>query len=103
MKLVDNKLENQHVPTCIKPVDNLQQTCYHQARASDANASWYQLDDCEATSLQQTGCDLLWYLLVFLCQGWSSAYSIESVIVQISATLVKGKARINFKENEKVS
>ncbi|XP_028407089.1 ubiquitin-conjugating enzyme E2 Q2-like [Dendronephthya gigantea] len=34
-------------------------------------------------------------------QGWSSAYSIESVIVQISATLVKGKARINFKENDK--
>lgn len=34
-------------------------------------------------------------------QGWSSAYSIESVIVQISATLVKGKARINFKENNK--
>lgn len=34
-------------------------------------------------------------------QGWSSAYSIESVIVQISATLVKGKARINFKENAK--
>ncbi|GAB1607670.1 ubiquitin-conjugating enzyme E2 Q1-like [Argonauta hians] len=29
-------------------------------------------------------------------QGWSSAYSIESVILQISATLVKGKARINF-------
>ena len=24
---------------CIKPVDNLQQTCYHQAGASDANAS----------------------------------------------------------------
>lgn len=29
-------------------------------------------------------------------QGWSSAYSIESVILQISATLVKGKARIQF-------
>ncbi|KAL5004780.1 hypothetical protein ScPMuIL_018236 [Solemya velum] len=29
-------------------------------------------------------------------QGWSSAYSIESVIFQISATLVKGKARIQF-------
>ena len=27
-------------------------------------------------------------------QGWSSAYSIESLILQISATLVKGKARI---------
>ena len=24
--------------TCIKPVDNLQQTCYHQAGASDVNA-----------------------------------------------------------------
>ena len=29
-------------------------------------------------------------------QGWSSAYSIESLITQISATLVKGKARITF-------
>ncbi|CAF0772514.1 unnamed protein product [Brachionus calyciflorus] len=29
-------------------------------------------------------------------QGWSSAYCIESVILQISATLVKGKARIEF-------
>lgn len=28
--------------------------------------------------------------------GWSSAYSIESIILQISATLVKGKARIQF-------
>jgi len=29
-------------------------------------------------------------------QGWSSAYSLESLILQISATLVKGKARIQF-------
>lgn len=29
-------------------------------------------------------------------QGWSSAYCIESVISQIAATLVKGKARIDF-------
>jgi len=29
-------------------------------------------------------------------QGWSSAYCIESIISQISATLVKGKARIDF-------
>ncbi|XP_065836245.1 ubiquitin-conjugating enzyme E2 Q2-like [Oscarella lobularis] len=29
-------------------------------------------------------------------QGWSSAYSLEAVIMQISATLVKGKARIQF-------
>lgn len=29
-------------------------------------------------------------------QGWSSAYSIEAVIMQICATLVKGKARIQF-------
>jgi len=29
-------------------------------------------------------------------QGWSSAYSIESVILQIAATLVKGKARVQF-------
>nr|CAB3267450.1 ubiquitin-conjugating enzyme E2 Q2 [Phallusia mammillata] len=29
-------------------------------------------------------------------QGWSSAYSIESLIMQIMATLVKGKAKIEF-------
>ncbi len=29
-------------------------------------------------------------------QGWSSAYSIESLIMQVAATLVKGKARISF-------
>lgn len=29
-------------------------------------------------------------------QGWSSAYSLESAIMQIAATLVKGKARIQF-------
>lgn len=28
--------------------------------------------------------------------GWSSAYCIESVILQIAATLVKGNARIDF-------
>lgn len=33
-------------------------------------------------------------------QGWSSAYSIESVIMQISATLVKGKARVQFGANK---
>lgn len=36
-------------------------------------------------------------------QGWSSAYSIESVIMQIGASLVKGKARIfNQKRPEEV-
>ncbi len=29
-------------------------------------------------------------------QGWSSAYCIESCILQIAATLVKGNARIDF-------
>jgi len=29
-------------------------------------------------------------------QGWSSAYSLESIIIQLSATLVKGKARIQL-------
>lgn len=29
-------------------------------------------------------------------QGWSSAYSMESLVVQIVATLVKGKARVKF-------
>ena len=38
-----------------------------------------------------------WYVsILFMPKGWSSAYSLESVIMQISATLVKGKARIQF-------
>uniref|UniRef100_A0A7N4Q0U9 E2 ubiquitin-conjugating enzyme n=1 Tax=Sarcophilus harrisii TaxID=9305 RepID=A0A7N4Q0U9_SARHA len=36
-------------------------------------------------------------------QGWSSAYSIESVIMQINATLVKGKARVQFGANKVIS
>ena len=32
----------------------------------------------------------------FVLQGWSSAYTVEAVIFQIQATLVKGKARITF-------
>ena len=41
---------------CIELVGNLLQTCYRQAGASDANASWYQSNDCEATILQQPCC-----------------------------------------------
>ena len=55
IKLVDKKSWQS---TCIKPVDSLQKTCYHQTGASDANASWYRLDDNQATSLQQTCCNL---------------------------------------------
>ncbi|OXA61251.1 ubiquitin-conjugating enzyme E2 Q2 [Folsomia candida] len=29
-------------------------------------------------------------------QGWSSAYTVEAIIMQIAATFVKGKARIHF-------
>ena len=46
--------------TCIR------QNCYHQAGASDGNASWYRLDDCKATSLQQTCCNLCVSDSVFL-------------------------------------
>ncbi|KAH9370763.1 hypothetical protein HPB48_016191 [Haemaphysalis longicornis] len=33
-------------------------------------------------------------------QGWSSAYTVEAIILQIAATLVKGKARIQFTGNK---
>lgn len=36
-------------------------------------------------------------------QGWSSAYSIEALIMQISATLVKGKARVDFTSTNRVN
>lgn len=39
-------------------------------------------------------------LRIWWLQGWSSAYSIESVIMQINATLVKGKARVQFGANK---
>ncbi|KAG8184865.1 hypothetical protein JTE90_016206 [Oedothorax gibbosus] len=35
-------------------------------------------------------------------QGWSSAYTVEAIILQIAATLVKGKARIQFGGNKVV-
>lgn len=43
---------------------------------------------------------MLYVSIPFLLQGWSSAYSIESVIMQINATLVKGKARVQFGANK---
>ncbi|XP_053668499.1 ubiquitin-conjugating enzyme E2 Q2 isoform X2 [Anopheles marshallii] len=36
-------------------------------------------------------------------QGWSSAYTVEAVIMQIAATLVKGKARIQFGPTKSLS
>ena len=42
IKLVDRKSWE---TTCIKPVDNLQRTCYRQTGASDTNASWYLTAD----------------------------------------------------------
>jgi ubiquitin-conjugating enzyme E2 Q len=33
-------------------------------------------------------------------QGWSSAYTVEALIMQIAATFVKGKARIQFGPNK---
>ncbi|VDM38279.1 unnamed protein product [Toxocara canis] len=36
-------------------------------------------------------------------QGWTSAYSVESLILQIAATLVKGKARIQFDVKDQYS
>lgn len=36
-------------------------------------------------------------------QGWSSAYTVEAVIMQIAATLVKGKARIQFGATKVIS
>ena len=35
-------------------------------------------------------------------QGWSSVYAIESLILQVSATFVKGKGRIQFGQSSKV-
>lgn len=43
---------------------------------------------------------MLYRNISFFLQGWSSAYSIESVIMQINATLVKGKARVQFGANK---
>ena len=33
-------------------------------------------------------------------QGWSSAYTVEAVILQVGATFVKGKARIIFSQSK---
>ena len=44
--------------TCIKPIDNLQQTCCHQVGASDANASWYRFND-DSKACNKPAADLL--------------------------------------------
>jgi len=36
-------------------------------------------------------------------QGWSSAYTVEAVIMQIAATFVKGKARVHFNASKHTS
>jgi ubiquitin-conjugating enzyme E2 Q len=33
---------------------------------------------------------------LLLRQGWSAAYTVEAVILQVAATLVRGKGRVNF-------
>lgn len=33
---------------------------------------------------------------LLLKQGWSSAYSVEAVILQVAATIVRGKGRVDF-------
>jgi len=58
-----------------------------------------------------TSCFLFSYVLAggAICmelltpQGWSSVYAIESLILQVSATFVKGKGRIQFGQSSKVS
>jgi ubiquitin-conjugating enzyme E2 Q len=40
------------------------------------------------------------FIINLLQKGWSSAYTIEAIILQIAATLVKGKARIQFGGNK---
>lgn len=61
-------------------------------------------EDIFPRRITRRDCGCLVKDLKVLClpQGWSSAYTIEAVIMQIAATLVKGKARINFQENKKV-
>ena len=54
--------------TSIEPVDNLQQTCYHQVRASHAIASWCPLNDHQVTSMQQSLLELVHFqLYTLLC------------------------------------
>ena len=72
--------------TCIKPVNNLQQTCYHQAGASDVNASWYRLEDCKVASLQQIYCNLCVSRCVSDCQNLSTTR-----LPQVVSTNCKGQ------------
>ena len=82
IKLVD---KTSWQSACIKPVVNLKQTCYHQARARDANASRYQLGDCQVTSLQQTCCNLWAFACICLvhdCVLHSSSVCPATTIVR---------------------
>ena len=101
VKLVDKKSWQSN---CIKPIDNLQQTCYHQAGASDVNVSWYRLDDCKVTSLQQTCCNLhvsccvtqRWHVrilpwrIILLSTSWyQDAFAWQQVCCMLSTDLLQ--------------
>ena len=48
--------------------------------------------------LTNIGSSVLIYILSFsfFLQGWLPSYTVETTIIQLTATLVDGKARINF-------
>ena len=57
----------------------------------------------ELLTPQVRGCGSVYDVIMmsfYPLQGWSSAYTIEAVILQIGATLVKGKARIVFSQTK---
>lgn len=33
---------------------------------------------------------------LLMTQGWSSVYTAEAIILQVAATIVRGKGRVNF-------
>ena len=82
ISLVDKKCWQS---TCIKPVDNLQQTCYHQAGASDANAFWYRLHD-----LRVSGCRLClyWYTQRYTRRNVKSCRSLSTSRQQVVFALL---------------
>ena len=67
----------------------------HGATDQTSNANFLDLDLISSFCFAYS---LLWTIFPF--QGWSSAYTVEAIILQIAATLVRGKARIQFSGNK---
>ena len=89
-------LSSKNSGACLDELGGL--ACLSSSKCSRAWASWTwtYFFVCLLNKLKLFAFFIVFFNFVCGVQGWTSAYSIESVILQIAATLVKGKARVQF-------